>query len=528
MAFQPKTDYDAVEKMWSSEREKPQFGESLSIGEIIFQEMRRHPKGIAQISDSEKTILLREDLLRNSIRIATYMRNLDLSQFDIVGIIANNSTHIAAVAYACFFNGIALHSLNSNYIPEIIEKLFLITKPRLIFCDGEAYPKVRAATAKLNVEIVTMCNISEDVISIQEVLQTPVENGFKPTPLKLGTDHQLAILSTSGSTGNQKAVVVTNSRAILCGFTQLTTEDVQYASSGMDWALGLYTIVTSGVFSTRRIISEKSFDPSETLRIIDQYQVTWVMQPPGQVAAIVNCPDFEKANLQSLRYYIYTGGRCTMEVQGKLRQRIDSGVMNFGFGLSETASFSSLNWHYDAKPNSVGRPSPGYKLKIINDQGESLGPNEEGEVCLNTGATDEVYKNSWLHSGDLGYMDDDGFLYIVDRKKDVLKYAANKYYPHEVEDIISGMPGVLEVCAFGIWNMQGGDAPAANVVLMPSVQISEQDVEDYVAQHANTEFLRLHAGCLFINDLKRSPNGKTNRAANKDHFLRTKGVQIDS
>uniref|UniRef100_A0A6P4FDT3 Uncharacterized protein LOC108047832 n=1 Tax=Drosophila rhopaloa TaxID=1041015 RepID=A0A6P4FDT3_DRORH len=118
MAFQPKTDYDAVEKMWSSEREKPQFGESLSIGEIIFQEMRRHPKGIAQISDSEKTILLREDLLRNSIRIATYMRNLDLSQFDIVGIIANNSTHIAAVAYACFFNGIALHSLNSNYIPE--------------------------------------------------------------------------------------------------------------------------------------------------------------------------------------------------------------------------------------------------------------------------------------------------------------------------------------------------------------------------------------------------------------------------
>jgi len=239
MSFQPRTNYDVVDKIWSSEKEEPQFEEDLSIGEIIFQEMVRDPKSVAQvctsnisygrfpdnldnllqISDSEKTILLREDLLNNAVRIATFMRKLGLTQTDIVGVIARNTTHVAAVAYACFFNGIAMHTLNSAYLPEIIEKLFLNTKPRIIFCDGDEYEKIRSATAKLNVKIVTMRNHPAGVLSIQEVLKTPAEEGFKPTPLNQGSAHPLAILSTSGTTGTPKAVIVSNSRTILSGLT---------------------------------------------------------------------------------------------------------------------------------------------------------------------------------------------------------------------------------------------------------------------------------------------------------------------
>uniref|UniRef100_A0A6P4ETA7 Luciferin 4-monooxygenase-like n=1 Tax=Drosophila rhopaloa TaxID=1041015 RepID=A0A6P4ETA7_DRORH len=463
MSYQPKTHYDAVDKIWSSEKEKSQFGEDLSIGEIIFQEMVRHPKSVAQVSDSEKTILLREDLLNNAIRIATYMRNLDLTQRDIVGIIARNTTHISAVAYACFFNGIALHSLNPSYLPEIIEKLFQNTKPRIVFCDGDEYEKVRAATAKLDVKIVTMRNHPKDAISIQEVLKTPAEEGFKPISLK--STHQLAIISSSGTTGTPKAIIVPNCRTILSTFTNLTTLDVQYSASTLDWISCLWTIVSSGVYSTKRIISELPFDPAETLRIIEENQVSWVLQSPGQVAAIINCPDFENASLQSIRYYNFGGGRCSMEVQNRLRQKLGRDFVNFAYGLSETGSLCCANVHFDAKPNSVGRPSPGYKLKIIDDQGDKLGPNKEGEVCINKGsfwpgyygnpeATKEIYKDNWLHSGDLGYVDNDGFLYVVERKKDLLKYQSNYYYPHELEELISRMPGVAEVCAFGIWGVE--------------------------------------------------------------------------
>ncbi|KAH8351162.1 hypothetical protein KR084_008503, partial [Drosophila pseudotakahashii] len=556
MAFRPKTNYDAVDKIWSSEKEKSQFGEDLSIGEIIFQEMVRHPKSIAQactlnishwklteifenllqISDSEKTILLREDLLNNAIRIATFMRNLDLTQNDIVGFIARNTTHISAVAYACFFNGIAIHSLNCSYLPEIIEKLFHNTKPRIIFCDGDDYEKVRSATAQLDVLIVTMRNHPAGVLSIQEVLKTPAEEGFKPTPLKHGSTQALAILSTSGTTGTPKAVIVSNCRTILSGLTKLTTSDVQVSFSSLDWASALWTLISSGVYSTKRIVSEQPVNPSSTLRIIEEYQVTWILQPPAHVAAMVNCSDFEKANLQSLRYYYYGGGRCTSEVQQRLRKKFDNDILHFCYGASELGSLYCVNWNYDAKPGSVGRPSPGFKLKILNDQGEKLGPNEEGEVCISNGsfwpgyygnpdATNGAYKDNWYHSGDLGYVDEDGFVYIVERKKDLLKYQSNKYYPHELEDLISQMPGVLEVCVFGIWNVENGDEAAALITKKPDVQFSEQDVIDFVEQNASTKFLRLHAGCLIVNDLKRSPNGKTNRAANKEYFIREEGIQ---
>ncbi|XP_016959717.1 luciferin 4-monooxygenase-like [Drosophila biarmipes] len=537
MSFQPKTNYNVEEKIWSSEKEKSQFGEDLSIGEIIFQEMLRHPKSEAQISDSEKTILLREDLLNNSIRIATFMRKLGLTQTDIVGIIARNTTHVAAVAYACFFNGIALHSLNSTYLPEIIEKLFQNTKPRIIFCDGDEYEKIRSATTKLNVKIVTMRNHPVGVLSIQEVLKTPAEEGFKPAPLKQGSSHPLAILSTSGTTGTPKAVIVANCRTILSGLTKLTTSDVQYVSSSLDWASSLWTVVSSGVFSTKRIVSDKPFDPLETLRIIEEYGVTYVLQAPAQVAAIVSCRDFEKANLQSLRYYYFGGGRCTSEVQRRLRRKLGKDILHFCYGASELGSLFCVNWHYDAKPNSVGRPSPGYQVKILNDQGDKLGPNEEGEVFINNGsfwpgyygnpeASKEVYKNQWYQTGDIGYVDDDGFVYIVERKKDLLKYQSNHYYPHELEELIAQMPGVVEACVFGIWNVENGDEAAAIIAKQPNVRLSEEDVIDFVAQHATTKFLRLHAGCLIVDDLKRSPNGKTNRAANREYFIRQKGIQL--
>nr|XP_017037844.2 4-coumarate--CoA ligase 1-like [Drosophila kikkawai] len=508
----------------------------MSIGEIIFQEMVRHPKDIAQISEPEGTVLLREDLLENSMRIATFMRNLELTQSDFVGIVAGNSVHISAVAYACLFNGFALNAINPAYIADIIESLYQITQPRLIFCDGDVYDKVKAATSKLNVKLVSMRNHPEGVITIQEVLQTKVQGEFKPNPLK-DKNPPMAILSTSGTTGTPKAVVLTNNIKVLSGFTYLTTCDVQYTASSLDWASGLWATITEAVYSTKRIISEKPLDPTETLKLFEKHQVTWFIQSPAQAAAIVSCPYFEEANLQSLRYYLVGGGRCTKEVFKKLQRKLNRNCINFAYGSSELGSIGSINWHFDEKPNSVGRPCPGYKFKIINGEGENLGPNEEGEVCINKGchwpgyygnpeATALAYKDNWLHSGDLGYVDDDGFVYIVERKKDLLKYQSNKYYPHELEELISRMPGVVEACAFGIWNVENGDEAAACILRKPDVQLTEQEVIDYVAQHAITQYLRLHDGCLIVDSLKRSPNGKTNRAANKEHYIKVKGIKI--
>lgn len=162
-------------------------------------------------------MLTRGELFTNAKRVASYLRGLELQQTDIVGIVARNTTHNSAVAYGCYFNGIAYHALNINYEQATIEKLYGLTKPKVIFCDGDEYEKVRAATAKLDVRIVTMRNHPAGSISIDEVLQTVVEQDFKPARLKQGNNQTLVIMCSSGTTGTPKAVTVTNSHKILNG-----------------------------------------------------------------------------------------------------------------------------------------------------------------------------------------------------------------------------------------------------------------------------------------------------------------------
>ncbi|EDW83372.2 uncharacterized protein Dwil_GK22353 [Drosophila willistoni] len=534
MPYKPETSYDADNKIWNGPGEMDCFNPELSIGQIIHHEMRRHPNQLAQISDTENTNLTRKELFLNSIRVSTYMRNQGLNQSDIVGIIARNTTHISAVAYACFFNGIPFHSLNIAYEQDTIEKLYKVTEPRLIFCDGDEYEKIQAATKELDVKIITMRNHTSDSISIDDVLATPIEEDFEPSRLEKGNDQTLAILCSSGTTGTPKAVTVINSRKLLFGSYNLSTDDIQYTHSSLDWITGLLTTVTSGIYSTTRIIADNPFDPVRFLRLLEKYKITWLLQAPSHMAMIVNSDEFEKTNFSSLKYYLYGGGRCSAEVQNQIRSRLKSNCLFFVYGFTELGSMATMNFNYDEKPNSVGRLVAGCKLKIINDDGETLPPNEMGEVCIYNGQYWAGYfgnsKEShnirdsklWFHTGDLGYVDNDGFLYIVERKKDMLKYQNIMYYPNEIEDVISRMPEVAEVCVFGVWDQINGDEAAAAVVKRVGTELHAEDVVDYVNEHVGAKYKQLHGGALIVDDLMRSSNGKTNRIATKKYFLQVK------
>ncbi|XP_017085136.2 LOW QUALITY PROTEIN: 4-coumarate--CoA ligase 2 [Drosophila eugracilis] len=534
MPYRPANFYDADLRIWSGGKLEYYFDPHLSIGEIIFQEMRRHPQLIAQISATENTILTRADLHANSMHVASYLRSLDLFQSDVVGIIARNTTHISAVAYACFFNGIAFHSLNFLFEQSTIEKLFNITKPRIIFCDGDEFDKVRAATAQLDVKIVTMRNHPSDSIRIDEVLATPIEENFQPARLEQGNDQTLAILCSSGTTGIPKAVTITNSRQILNTNYGLKTNDVQYCHSTVDWITGLLTTILSGVFSTKRIIADNVFEPEFFMRLVEEHQITWILQAPSHMAMMINSPAFSTSDLSSLRYYRFGGSKASVEIQHLIRKRLSSDCLQFAYGFTELGSMVSVNFHFDEKPNSVGRVVSGLKLKVICEKGKSLGPNEVGELCICNdqywagyyGNPEETHKirdsQMWFHTGDLGFVDDDGFIYLVERKKDMLKYQSIMYYPNEIESVISEMPEVVEVCVFGVWSNIYGDEAAAAVVKKLDSNLTAQDVVDYVATHIDAKYKQLNGGAIIVEDLVRSPNGKTNRMANKAFFLEAK------
>jgi len=148
------------------------------------------------------------------------------------------------------------------------------------------------------------------------------------------------------------------------------------------------------------------------------------------MAQMISCTEIEGDYLDSLLYFFYSGAGCSIEVQQSFRRCLSAKCgFFFEYGFTELCSAGTLNYHFDQKTNSVGRLMDNTKMKIINEQGESLGPNEVGEVCMYNGKywagyygnPEETLKlrdnKLWYYSGDLGYVDEDGFLFIVDRKK---------------------------------------------------------------------------------------------------------------
>ncbi|SPP82855.1 luciferin 4-monooxygenase-like isoform X1 [Drosophila guanche] len=536
MQYKPEIHYDDTLRVWSGGERSDYFPSHLSIGEIIYREMESHPKLIAQISATEKTVLTREELRLNAMRVASYMRRLGLKKSDIVGIIARNTTHMVAVAYACFFNGIPFHSLNVAYEQETIETLFGITRPRLIVCDGDEFERLLAATEKLKLDttIITMRNhpLARSV-RIQDVLTTPIEENFQPSSLE--PKQTLAILCSSGTTGIPKAVTIANSQQVLSPAFRLDS-NVQHAYSTLDWNSGLMSIIHAGAFNKTSIIAHNDFDPGFMCRMIKEYKIGVVIECSSHLAILANYPGFEDADLSSIEVLVFGGSHCSLEVQKRVRSRI-KGALIFTYTISELSSPGTMNLHFDEKPNSSGRPAPGTKVKIINEQGVALGPNVVGEVCLFNGRHWSGYYGNpeetrkildsemWFHTGDLGYMDQDGFLFIEDRKKDMLKCQNLMYYPNEIETVIARMPNVAEVCVFGIWDTINGDEAAACVVKRQDSKLVSQDVVDFVNQHITAKYRQLSAGVIIVEDLKRSGNGKTNRCANKEHFMKVQNIK---
>lgn len=315
----------------------------------------------------------------------------------------------------------------------------------------------------------------------------------------------------------------------------LLSSDVQYCHNTLDWTTGVTACISSGIHSTCRVISDEAFDPVLMLQWFEKYKITWYLGPPSHLAMMVNCPEFEKTNLDHVKQMLYGGMCASVEVQEAFRKRLKKGVLLFAYGFTELGTTNAtLNRHYDEKPNSVGRILPGLKLKIVSPEGEALPPNKNGEIVIHPGQYWDGYfgnketsrevqdLDGWIYTGDSGYVDEDGFLYISGRIKDMLKHKGLMFYPSDIEDVITQIPGVAEVCVFGIPHPVNWDEAAAVVVLRRDAKLTAEDIINYVKDNTDTEYLRLNAGCLIVSEIKRLSNGKTSREANKELFLASK------
>lgn len=259
--------------------------------------------------------------------------------------------------------------------------------------------------------------------------------------------------------------------------------------SSLYWLSGIWALLAGTLAGITRIITTQSFDPDLMLNLIERYGVTFTMTAPSHLARLLQSPLIGTANTSTIRKYFCGGSAVALELQKKSERFLQTGV-SVAYGLSEVAGLISAN--ESTNHNSVGTLNHGTMVQIVDDEGRRQGPNVDGELYVKTtfrflgywgddmATAETVDKDGWLHTGDIGHFDENGFLYVVDRKKDILKYRNYQISPSELENLILRCDGVANVCVVGIPDDVSTDLPAAVVVKAAGKDVTCEMIEGIV------------------------------------------------
>lgn len=283
-------------------------------------------------------------------------------------------------------------------------------------------------------------------------------------------------------------------------FHSLTPEDVMLNFSSLYWLTGLNTLLMCTLQLATRIITTKPFTSELWLNIVQQHKVTITLTPPYFLAMILEDPKLATTDISSLRVYFGTGGMVSHDLCDRMNKRLTKGVVCVAYAMSETGGVISMNIS-SLRPGSVGQLLPGFSAKIINENGDSCGIDENGEIYFKPhykfigyyGDVENTLKtmdsDGWIRTGDVGHFDSEGFLYLIDRQKEILKYFGNQVSPSELENVLMQHPGIVNVCVVGIPDNLAGDLPAAVIIKSSTVDVSEDDINSLMKSKYNFTLL---------------------------------------
>jgi long-chain acyl-CoA synthetase len=356
-----------------------------------------------------------------------------------------------------------------------------------------------------------------------------------PLPIVARDDDDLAaLLYTGGTTGRAKGVML--SHANLC----FSGQAVQRASHVAGIARSLMTlplshsygilVTISAMHSPERPVTVllRWFDPAAFLELVERQRVETSAVVPSMIHLLLAQP-LERHDLSSLAYLGCGAAPLAPTAAEEIERRIPSVTVRQGYGLTETAALISTNPAGHEKPGSVGLPIPGAEVRIVDDRDLALPVGEAGEICCRSPAvmrgywgapeaTAEAVRDGWLHTGDIGYLDDDGYLFIVDRKKDLIIRGGFNVYPRDVEDALLEHPGVAAAGVVGRPDERRGEEVVAFVSL--NARCDDVSADELVAwARERIGGYRYPREVHIIDSVPLTPVGKLDRKALRGRLL---------
>lgn len=358
----------------------------------------------------------------------------------------------------------------------------------------------------------------------------------RPVTPNVGAEHPFNIVYSSGTTGKPKGIVHTHRiramyGALFANSFRITPESVIMHAGAIVFNGAFVTMMPAWLLGTTYVLLDR-FSPEKMMAAIDHEQVTHVMMVPSQIIALLNHAEFDPGRLASLEMIGSLGAPLLREDKERLQQALPGRFYEL-YGVTE--GFVTILDKYDAalKPDSVGIPPPLFDIRIVDDHDQPLPPGHIGEICgrgpiMMTGyhgqeeLSAKALRGGWVHSGDLGYVDEDGYLYLVDRKNDLIISGGVNIFPRDIEEVIATHPWIVETAVFGAPDEKWGESPIAAVVLEPASELTSADLKTWINQRVDAKYQRVKE-VIIVPDLPRNIAGKTLKVELRRNYLNQPG-----
>jgi long-chain acyl-CoA synthetase len=330
------------------------------------------------------------------------------------------------------------------------------------------------------------------------------------------------IMYSSGTTGLPKGIVHTHEircfyASLFASVWRMTPESVIMHAGSIVFNGAMVDLMPWAYVGGTYVLL-KAFEAGTFIREAEKRRATHVMLVPSQIAAILHHPDYDPKRLESLEMILSLGAPLPLEHKKKLMEQLPGRFYEL-YGLTE--GFMTVLDRGDAerKQGSVGAPMQFNQMRILDSSGKPCKPGEVGEICgrgplLMSGyykrpdLTAQAVIDGWLHTGDMGHVDEEGFLYLADRKKDMIITGGVNVYPRDIEDVAATHPAVREAAVFGAQEEKWGETPVAALVLREGEQLSPASLKDWINARVGAKFQRL-SDVILLSDLPRNVAGKT-------------------